>query len=147
MHASPPLRSALDRARQVIAFEVGGLLLITPVFSWASGVAATDSLALLALLALIAALWNAAYSTAFDWIEARLTGRTADRRGTLARIVQAVGFEGGLLLASLPIVVAWTGMGWFEALAADAGLALAYVAYAYVFNRAYDRAFPIAERA
>ena len=146
MKSSAKLRSPLDRVRQVIAFEIGGLVLITPPFAWASGVAPADSLGLLVLVALIAALWNAVYMTAFDWIEGRLTGRPADRRGWLARVVQALGFEGGLLLISLPIVMAWTGMGWFDALVADIGLALAYVAYAYVFNLAYDRVFPIAEQ-
>lgn len=145
MNAQPKLRSPLDRVRQVIAFEIGGLLLITPPFAWASGVAAGDSLGLLALVALIAALWNAVYMTAFDWVEGRLTGRTADLRGKLARVVQAIGFEFGLMLISLPIVMAWTGMGWIDALLADVGLALAYAAYAYVFNLAYDRVFPIAK--
>ena len=37
----------------------------------------------------------------------------------------------------------WTGMGWQEALIADIALALAYVAYAFVFNLIYDRVFPI----
>ena len=44
---------------------------------------------------------------------------------------------------SLPIVMWWTGMSWLEALLADIALALAYVAYAFVFNLAYDRVFPI----
>lgn len=146
MNSPPKLRSPLDRARQVIAFEIGGLLLITPPFAWASGVPAGDSLGLLALVALVAALWNAAYMTAFDWVDGRITGRTADRRGKLGRIVQAIGFEFGLLLVSLPIVVAWTGMGWVDALLADVALALAYAAYAYIFNLAYDRVFPIGQR-
>ena len=147
MNPTAKMRSPLDRVRQVVAFEVGGLVIITPPFAWASGVAPADSLGLLALVALIAALWNAAYMTAFDWIEGRLTGRTADRRGKFMRVVQAAGFEGGLLLISLPIVMAWTGMGWVDALLADIALALAYVVYAYVFNLAYDRVFPIAGQA
>ena len=145
--ASPTrLRSPLDRVRQVILFELGGLILITPPFAWASGVAAGDSIGLLALIALIAALWNAIYTTSFDWIEGRLSGRTADQRTTPWRVVHATGFEAGLLLISLPIVMAWTDMGWLDALLADAGLALAYVAYAFFFNMGYDRAFPIASQ-
>ena len=139
----PPLRTLPDRIRQVALFEVGGLVLITPPFVWLSGVPATDSLGLLALIALIAALWNTSYNTAFDWIEGRLTGRTADRRPMLGRCLHALGFESGLLLVSLPIIMWWTGMNWLEALIADIGLALAYVAYAFVFNLIYDRAFPI----
>lgn len=146
MNSQPKLRSPLDRARQVILFEIGGLILITPPFAWASGVPTGESIELLALVAFVAALWNAAYSTAFDWIEARCSGRTADRRPLPWRIVQASGFEIGLLLMSLPIVMAWTGMGWLPALLADLSLALAYVAYAFVFNLGYDRAFPIASR-
>lgn len=143
---TPKLRSPLDRVRQVILFELGGLLLITPPFAWASGVPAGDSIGLLALIALIAALWNAIYTTSFDWLEGRLSGRTADRRTTPWRVVHAAGFEAGLLAISLPIVMVWTAMSWLEALLADAGLALAYVVYAFFFNMGYDRAFPIASQ-
>jgi len=59
------------------------------------------------------------------------------------RALQAVLFEGGLLLLTLPVIVLWTGLGWWPALIADLGLAAAYVAYAFVFNIAYDRLFPI----
>jgi len=142
--AKPLLRSLPDRIRQVTLFEVGGLLLITPPFVWLSGVGMVDSFALLATIALIAALWNTGYNTAFDWVEGRLSGRTADLRPMRWRVVHAVGFEAGLLLVSLPIIVAWTGMGWLEALIADIGLAITYTAYAFGFNLAYDRLFPIA---
>jgi len=143
MNSSPKLRTPLDRVRQVLLFEIGGLLLITPPFVWASGVPAMDSLGLLAVIALIAALWNAIYNTSFDWIEGRLTGRTADRRPVFIRVPHAAAFEAGLTLVSLPIVMAWTGMGWVEALLADIALALAYAVYAFIFNLGYDRVFPI----
>ena len=35
-------------------------------------------------------------------------------------------------------------MDWLTALVADIGLALAYMVYAFGFNLAYDRMFPIA---
>ncbi|GHU38682.1 membrane protein [Betaproteobacteria bacterium] len=140
----PKLRTPFDRLRQVLMFEIGGLLLITPPFVWFSGVPLPDSFGLLAVIALIAAVWNVLYNTSFDWIDGRLTGRTSDQRPTLLRVAHAVGFEGGLLLISLPVVMLWTGMGWLQALLADIGLAAAYVVYAYVFNLGYDRVFPIA---
>ena len=71
MSPSPQLRSLPDRIRQVALFELGGLLLITPPFIWLSGMHAGESLLLLALVALLAALWNAAYNTGFDWLEGR----------------------------------------------------------------------------
>lgn len=145
--SAPALRSLPDRLRQIALFELGGLLFITPPFVWLSGVPVQESLALLAMLALMAALWNGAYNSGFDWIEGRLTGRTADRRPWGLRILHAAGFESGLLLMTLPVIVWWTGMGWIDALLADLGLAAAYVAYAFVFNMAYDRFFPIEPRA
>ncbi len=143
---APALRSLADRLRQILLFELGGLLLVTPPFVWLTGTPAAESLALLAILALIAAVWNGAYNTAFDWVEGRRTGRTADRRPFMLRCLHACGFEGGLLLLTLPVIVAWTGMGWLPALLADLGLALAYTLYALLFNLGYDRLFPIPAR-
>ncbi|MCB1914408.1 MAG: PACE efflux transporter [Rhodocyclaceae bacterium] len=143
MPHSPSLRSLSDRIRQILLFELGGLLLITPPFMWLSGVGPGESFGLLATVAAIAAVWNGLYNTGFDLVEGRITGRAADRRPLPLRCAQAVGFEFGLLLLSLPVVMAWTGMDWQTALITDIGLALAYVAYAFVFNLAYDRAFPI----
>lgn len=140
---SPPLRSLPDRIRQVILFELVGVFLITPLFALASGEPLLESAGLLAFISLIAALWNAAYCTGFDWLEGRLSGRRADQRPQLLRLAHALGFEGGLLIFSLPVIMAWTGMDFWTALAADIGLALTYAGYAYLFNLAYDRIFPI----
>jgi len=141
---SPPkMRSFRDRLRQILLFELGGLLLITPPFAWASGVALIDSAGLLAVLALVAALWNGGFNTAYDWIDGRLTGRTADRRPFAQRCLHAVLFEGGLLMLTLPVLMLWTGLEWWPALLADVGVALAYTVYAFVFNLGYDRLFPI----
>ncbi|WP_228720707.1 PACE efflux transporter [Nitrogeniibacter mangrovi] len=144
--SSPPLRTLPDRIRQIALFEVGGLVLITPPFAWLSGVPMGHSFGMLALIALIAAVWNGSYNTAFDWIEGRLTGRTADRRPWALRALHALGFEGGLLAMTLPIVMIWTGMDWVSALVADLALAVAYVVYAFLFNLAYDRRYPIARQ-
>lgn len=141
--SKPKLRSLGDRIRQIALFEVGGLVLITPPFAWISGVPLTESLGMLALLALIAALWNGCYNTGFDWVEGRLTGRTADRRPIGLRCLHALGFETGLLVLTLPVIMWWIGMGWLEALIADIGLAITYTVYALLFNMGYDRVFPI----
>lgn len=145
MTAPPRLRSLPDRLRQIALFEVGGLILITPPYIWLTGQPGGESLALMAALALLASVWNGVYNTAFDWIEGRLTGRPADLRPWPARALHATGFELGILLMGLPLIVWWTGMSWRAALIADIGLAIAYVAYAFVFNLAYDKIFPITQ--
>lgn len=141
---TPPLRSLFDRVRQIALFELGGLILITPAFVWGSGVPVGESTGLLAMLALLAALWNGAYNSVCDWMESRVAGRSADRRPLGLRVAHALGFEGGFIVISLPIIAWWTGMDWLSALLADLALALAYVCYAFVFNLGYDRVFPIA---
>lgn len=143
----PPLRSLPDRIRQVLLFELIGVCLITPLFALASGRPMLESAVLLALLSSIAAAWNALYCTGFDWIEGRLTGRPADRRPQALRLAHALGFEGGLLIFTLPVIMLWTGMDFWTALVADIGLALTYAGYAYLFNLAYDRLFPLTHRA
>lgn len=142
-HNGPRLRSLPDRLRQVALFEIGGLGLIAPAFAWASGLPLFESFSLLAMIALVAALWNGCYNTSFDWCEARLAGRSADRRPLRLRVAHAFGFELGLLTMTLPLFMWWTGMGFIEALIADLGLVVAYVIYAFVFNLSYDRLFPI----
>ncbi len=144
--STPQLRGLADRIRQVALFEIIGVLIISPLFALASGAPMLESAALLAVLSLIAALWNGVYCTGFDWLEGRLTGRPADQRPQTLRILHAVGFEGGLMILTLPVIVWWTGMGFWNALLADLALALTYAGYAYVFNLAYDRLFPIAPR-
>ena len=82
-------------------------------------------------------------NTCFDWVEGRVTGRTADRRPFRLRCAHALGFEMGLFCMTLPIIVWWTAMGWVEAAIADIGLAVTYTVYALLFNMGYDRVFPI----
>jgi uncharacterized membrane protein len=143
--AAPAGRALPDRVRQVVLFEVAGIIGITPLFAWVSGEPLWPSAGLLALLSLIAAVWNGVYCTVFDRIENRLTGRRADLRPPRWRLAHAVGMEGGLLLLTLPVVMAWTNLRFFPALLADAGLAATYVVYAWIFHMVYDRAFPIRE--
>lgn len=141
---SPVQRNSSDRLRQVALFEICGLLLITPPYIWLSGQPVHDSFRLMAVLSLIAAGWNGVYNTVFDRIEGHFTGRTADQRPWSLRAVHAIGFECGLLALTLPMIILWTGMDWLTALIADMALALAYVVYAFIFNLAYDRLFPLA---
>jgi uncharacterized membrane protein len=124
-------------------FEGAGLALVTPLFAWASGAALASSAGMLAVLSLIALLWNAVYNTGFDWCEARATGRRADQRPLWLRGAHACGFEGGLIVLTLPVLAWWTGMDWRTALIADLGLAVGYAIYAFFFHLVYDRCFPV----
>ena len=62
------------------------------------------------------------------------------RRRTLSqRFAQAMGFETGLLIMTLPAVAWWMEIGLVEAFWLDAGFMLFFLVYAMVFNSLFDR--------
>ena len=140
---TPGLRSACERLVQTLAFEAGGLLLVTPLAALALGTGSGESLTLLVALSLAVMAWAACFNTLFDRAELRLAHRVASDRPPRWRLVHAVALEGSALLVTWPLIVAMTGLGWAAALAADVGLTLAYAGWAYVFHRLYDRWRPV----
>ncbi|HNU20423.1 MAG TPA: PACE efflux transporter [Hydrogenophilus thermoluteolus] len=139
-----PLRTWRERWVQVLLFEAGGLAVVTPLYRWVTGEAWGESLGLLALLSLIATLWQAGYNAACDALEARWAKRPAHLRPWQWRAVHALGFEVTLFLITWPVIVLWTGWTWWAAAVADLGLALAYTAYAFLYHWLFDRWRPVA---
>lgn len=141
--ASAGIRSARERAIQTLCFEIGGLLLVAPLYAWAAGAGAGESFMLIATLALVVMGWSALYNTAFDVIEHRLTGRVASARPERWRWLHAVLHELSAVVVTWPVIVALTGLSWAAALVADIGLTVAYAVYAYLFHRVYDHWRPV----
>jgi uncharacterized membrane protein len=70
------------------------------------------------VLSLKAMLFNLLYNWMFDLFDVR-AGRIPTQRNVLRRILHAVGFEIGLMITSLPIVVCWPGLSLLQALIMD----------------------------
>lgn len=143
--ASSGIRSLRERVVQTLAFEAGGLLLITPLYGWLAGAALGESLLLLAAVSAVVMAWSAVFNTGFDIAEQRLTGRVASDRPARWRTVHALAHEASAVLVSCPVIYALTPLDWWGALAADLGLTAAYTAYAYLFHLAFDRWRPVLE--
>lgn len=141
--ASSGIRSLRERVVQTLAFEAGGLLLITPLYGWLAGAALGDSLLLLAAVSVVVMVWSAVFNTLFDTAEHRLTGRVASDRSPRWRTVHALAHEASAVLVSCPVINALTPLDWSGALLADLGLTLAYAAYAWVFHWGFDRLRPV----
>lgn len=137
------IRSLRERVIQTVWFELVGPALVAPPFAYFSGASAGDSFALLLTLALVVALWSGLYNSTFDRVEARLTGRVASARPHGLRVLHAVGLEASAILLTWPLIMAFTPLGWWQALFADIGLTLAYIAYGYVFHLVFDRLQPV----
>lgn len=138
-----PLRNARERLLQTLLFEAGGLLLVTPLVAWVTGVRAGESLVLLVALSVAVMVWAAIYNTVFDGLEARLAGRVASARPHRLRVVHAIGLEVSSVLVTCPIIVWITELGWWQALAVDIALSLVYAAYGYAYHWAFDRWRPV----
>jgi uncharacterized membrane protein len=137
------MRSTRDRIRHAISFELIGLALITPLGSFAFGMPAADIGVVGIGSATIATGWNYLYNLGFDHLMQRFTGGT--QKNTTIRVAHAVLFELGLLIALLPLIAWYLGISLVHALTMDVSFAVFYVVYAFVFNWAYDRIFPLPE--
>lgn len=139
------MRSTRDRIRQAVSFELIGLLIITPLGAWVFGHDPFDIGLLAAAAATIATVWNYVYNLLFDHALVRATGRV--RKRPLERVLHAVGFEAGILIALLPVVAWWLDISLWQAFVMDLFFAGFYMVYAFVFTWGYEQVFPVPEPA
>lgn len=135
------MRTTRDRIRHAILFELISLALVVPFGTVLFGLHASDMGVIGVGSALAATAWNYVYNLGFDRTMQRLAGHT--RKSLGLRVGHAVLFEAGLLVILLPPIAWYLGIGLAQALVMDLAIAAFYVAYAFVFNLAYDRAFPL----
>lgn len=137
------MRKTGDRIRHALSFEILGILLATPFASILFHLPGEQSAVLVVASALVAMAWNYLYNLGFDHLLTAWRGTTA--KSAPMRIAHALLFELGLLVVMLPLVSWYLGIGLWEALVMDLALAGFYMAYAFAFNWAYDRVFPLPE--
>ncbi|MDR5868335.1 PACE efflux transporter [Halomonas koreensis] len=126
------MRSWKERVTHMVLFEAIGLALVTPLASGLTGHGVGEIGALAVGLASVAMLWNLVWNRLFDaWVPTR-------RRRLGQRLAQAVGFELGLLVMTLPAVAWWLGIGLVEAFWLDLGLMAFFLLHALIFNTLFD---------
>jgi uncharacterized membrane protein len=137
------MRTTRDRIRHAISFEVIGLAIFTPLAALVFGLPMEHVGVVGVVSATLATGWNYVYNLGFDHLMQRFRGGT---RKTLAlRVAHAVLFELGLLVVLLPFIAWYLGVTIWQALVMDIAFALFYLVYAFFFNLAYDRIFPLPE--
>ncbi|MCI2393456.1 PACE efflux transporter [Aliiroseovarius sediminis] len=135
------MRTTRDRIRHAISFEIIGILLVVPLGSLTFGIGALDVGVVTIAGATIATLWNYIYNVLFDRAMLRIRGHV--HKTIALRMLHAVLFEGGLLVFTLPVMALYLGVGLWQALMLDLAFVVFYLVYAFVFNLAYDKLFPI----
>ena len=137
------MRTPLDRLRHALLFEIVALMIVIPVGAMLFGIGLKDMGVIGVGSATLATLWNYVYNYGFDRAMTHWRGTTL--KTTPIRVAHALLFEAGLLTVLLPFIAWWLGISLWQAFVMDIGIAAFYVVYAFLFNLAYDRIFPLAE--
>ncbi|SHN40818.1 Uncharacterized membrane protein [Duganella sacchari] len=114
-----------------IALTSSALMLLAGSAPGHAGAAAVAS-------SMLAIIWNFIFNGMFESWEARQPTRG---RNWKRRVAHAIGFEGGLVLAIVPLFAWWLDISLWEALVLDMGLLVFFMVYTYVFTLAFDRIF------
>ncbi|MFH0258654.1 PACE efflux transporter [Vibrio rumoiensis] len=137
------MRTTFDRLRHTICFELIGLAILTLGIAKLINMDMTKIGVLAVAFSIIATVWNYFYNILFDKEMLKHTGQL--NKTVAIRIFHACLFEAGLLVITLPIMAWWLEIGLMEAFILDLGMALFYLIYAFVYNLAYDRIFPVSQ--
>ena len=142
MKNSVVIRSGKDRLRYTCSFELFLLMILAPVAALVFDLPLAEMGLLSVILSLKAMLFNLIYNWIFDLLDQR-AGRVPTERSFIGRIIHAMGFEFGLFLTSLPIVMWWLGLSLLQAFLMDLVVTSFVVVYTFVFTWGYDRLFPV----
>lgn len=131
-------RPVLRRVVFVVGYEALSVLCTVVVLSALLGHGGGASTATAILVSTVATAWNYLWNTIFEAAERRfgVTGR-----GVRSRALHAIGYEGGVLLVTIPLVALMLGVGLLEALAIEGGLLVFFLIFTVVYTWVFDRVF------
>ncbi len=141
------LKMLISKRRLVhaISYEVILLVIIAIALSFIFSMPLEVTGILGAIMAVISVIWNMIFNHYFEKIEHKYQWQRTIR----IRILHAIGFEGGLMLATIPIIAYMMNMSFIEALILDFGLTMCILVYTFIFQWCYDivegRFFPNAK--
>lgn len=85
-------------------------------------------------MAVTSVIWNMVFNHFFEKFEAK----RQLKRTIGIRILHAIGFEGGLMLATIPMVAYALGMPIWQAILTDLSMTLCILIYTFIFQWCYD---------
>jgi len=135
------MRSFMDRVRHAMMFEIIGLAIFIPGSAFILDKPAADMGVIGVVSATTATVWNFLFNLGFDKAMLRFTGSV--HKSMIVRVLHAILFEGGLIVLLIPFIAWYLGISLITALVMDIAIVVFYLVYAFVFNIAYDRLFPL----
>lgn len=85
-------------------------------------------------MAVTSVIWNMTFNHFFEKFEAK----RKLKRTVGVRILHAIGFEGGLMLATIPMVAYALEMPIWQAILTDLSMTLCILVYTFIFQWCYD---------
>lgn len=125
-----------QRIIHALSYELILLVIGTPILSWVLNKDLSHTGVLWVVMSVIAMLWNMCFNAVFERFERRMNWQV---RTIAVRVVHAIGFEGGLLLFTVPIIAWMMQISLWQALLLDIALAICIVVYTFIFQYCYDQ--------
>ncbi|MCL1113088.1 PACE efflux transporter [Shewanella basaltis] len=123
-----------ERIFHAVFFEILAVAIIVPVSAVLMEKSTTDMLIVSIGLSLFAVMWNYIYNSWFD----KLLGSDRINRTLSIRIVHAMCFEGGMLVATLPAVSWYLSLTLIDTMMLEGGVLVFFFVYTAAFNWVYD---------
>ena len=86
------------------------------------------------VMSLIAMAWNYVYNIIFD----KFAGEDRLNRTIKTRLLHGLGFEGGLIFVTIPVLMWALQLDFWTVFVLDIGIVLFFLIYAIIYNWAYD---------
>ncbi|MBB1437788.1 PACE efflux transporter [Shewanella sp. SG41-4] len=123
-----------ERVFHAVSFELIAMAIMVPASAILIEKNPVDMLLVSIGLTLFAVLWNYVYNLQFDkWV-----GPNRVDRKIGMRILHTLGFEGGMLLVTIPAVSWYLSLSLLDTLVLEAGVLSFILIYTGVFNWLYD---------
>ncbi len=123
-----------ERVFHAILFELLALAIVVPAATMLSDKEASSLVAVGVGLSVYAVVWNYFYNIWFD----KEYGVERSSRSLLMRFGHTLGFEGGIIVVTVPLVAWFLGISLTAALLLEAAFLIFFFVYAIAFNWCYD---------
>jgi len=138
------MKPTTRRVLQAILYEIGAIVLTSPIIGFAFDAPASSALTLAAIMSTIALAWNYVFNAIFERWESR---QIVKGRSIWRRLAHGIGFEGGLVTMLVPLMAYWLNISLLNAFYAEMGILAIFFVYAVAFTWAFDKIFGLPESA
>ena len=138
------MHPVVRRIVYAVLYEGLSLLFTIVVLGLILGHGGGESTVTAVLLSTVATAWNYAWNTIFERAERRF-GWTG--RGLALRVVHAIGYEGGVLVFTIPLVAFMLRVSLAEAFVIESGMLVFFLIFTFVYSWAFDKTLGLPESA